>query len=190
MNVTTIGSTWKRTLRTLTFRNQGVRVITMASKIEHNSVVSVHYTGTFDDGKIFDSSEGKDPLTFLVGHGQMIPGFEQEMLGADVGEKRDFTLTPDRAYGERDEGAVQQIPRDQFPEDMEIEEGMMLGAQSHQGPIQFTIVSIEGDSVTADFNHQMAGRTLKFSVEVVSVRKASSVELADGMVHDPNGDHQ
>ena len=159
----------------------------MTTQIEQNSVVSVHYTGTFDDGKIFDSSEGKDPLTFLVGHGQMITGFEQEMLGADVGEKRDFTLTPDRAYGERDEGAVQQIPRDQFPEDMEIEEGMMLGAQSHQGPIQFTILSIDGDSVTADFNHQMAGRTLKFSVEVVSVRKASSVELADGVVRDPNG---
>ena len=71
----------------------------MASKIEQNSIVSVHYTGTFDDGKIFDSSEGKDPLTFLVGHGQMITGFEQEMLGAEVGEKRQFTLTPDRAYG-------------------------------------------------------------------------------------------
>ena len=162
----------------------------MASKIEQNSIVSVHYTGTFDDGKIFDSSEGKDPLTFLVGHGQMITGFEQEMLGAAVGEKRDFTLTPDRAYGDRDEGAVQQIPRDQFPEEMEIEEGMMLGAQSHQGPIQFTIVSIEGDSVTVDFNHQMAGKTLKFSVEVISVRKASSEELADGMVRGPNGDQQ
>ena len=73
---------------------------------------------------------------------------------------------------------------------MEIEEGMMLGAQSHQGPIQFTIVSIEGDSVTVDFNHQMAGKTLKFSVEVISVRKASSEELADGMVRDPNGSQQ
>ena len=86
----------------------------MASKIEHNSVVSVHYTGTFDDGKIFDSSEGKDPLTFLVGHGQMITGFEQEMLGAEVGEKRQFTLTPDRAYGERTEATIQQVPREQF----------------------------------------------------------------------------
>ena len=162
----------------------------MASKIEQNSIVSVHYTGTFPDGEVFDSSEGRGPLTYLVGHGQMIPGFEQEMLGAAVGEKRDFTLTPDRAYGDRDEGAVQQIPRDQFPEEMEIEEGMMLGAQSHQGPIQFTIVSIEGDSVTVDFNHQMAGKTLKFSVEVISVRKASSEELADGMVRDPNGSQQ
>lgn len=159
----------------------------MTDKIEQDTVASVHYTGTFPDGTIFDSSEGREPLTYLVGHGQMIPGFEQEMLGADVGERRDFTLTPDRAYGERDEGSVQQIPRDQFPKEMQIEEGMMLGAQSHQGPIQFTIVSIEGDSVTVDFNHQMAGKTLKFSVEVVDVRKASSEELAEGMVRVPDG---
>tara|TARA_Y100000768_G_scaffold85746_1_gene61389 strand:- start:547 stop:1035 length:489 start_codon:yes stop_codon:yes gene_type:complete len=162
----------------------------MIDKIEQDTVASVHYTGTFPDGEVFDSSEGRDPLTYLVGHGQMIPGFEQEMLGAGIGEMRDFTLTPERAYGERDEGAVQQIPREQFPEEMEIEEGMVLGAQSHQGPIQFTIVSIEGDSVTVDFNHQMAGKTLRFSVKVVSVRKASSEELADGMVHGPNGNQQ
>ena len=162
----------------------------MIDKIEQDTVASVHYTGTFPDGEVFDSSEGRDPLTYLVGHGQMIPGFEQEMLGAGIGEMRDFTLTPERAYGERDEGAVQQIPREQFPEEMEIEEGMVLGAQSHQGPIQFTIVSIKGDSVTVDFNHQMAGKTLRFSVKVVSVRKASSEELADGMVHGPNGNQQ
>ncbi len=162
----------------------------MANKIEQDTVACVHYTGTFPNGEVFDSSKGREPLTYLVGHGQMIPGFEQEMLGADVGEKRDFTLTPDRAYGERDEGAVQQIPRDQFPEEMEIEEGMILGAQSHQGPIQFTIVSIEGGSITVDFNHQMAGKTLKFSVEVVSVRKASSEELADGMIRALDGEQQ
>ena len=162
----------------------------MANKIEQDTVACVHYTGTFPNGEVFDSSKGREPLTYLVGHGQMIPGFEQEMLGADVGEKREFPLTPDRAYGERDEGAVQQIPRDQFPEEMEIEEGMILGAQSHQGPIQFTIVSIEGGSITVDFNHQMAGKTLKFSVEVVSVRKASSEELADGMIRALDGEQQ
>ena len=162
----------------------------MIDKIEQDTVASVHYTGTFPDGEVFDSSEGREPLTSLVGHGQMIPGFEQEMLGADIGERRDFTLTPERAYGERDEGAIQQIPRDQFPEEMEIEEGMILGAQSHQGPIQFTIVSIEGDSVTVDFNHQMAGKTLKFSVEVVNIRKATNEELANGMVMGPGGNQE
>ena len=162
----------------------------MAGKIVNDTVASVHYTGTFPDGEVFDSSEGRDPLTFLVGHGQMIPGFEQEMLGAEVGERRSFTLMPERAYGERDEEAVQQVPRDQFPEGMEIEEGMVLGAQSHQGPIQFSIVSVEGDSVMVDFNHQMAGKTLKFSVEVIGVRNASEEELAEGIVHGPDGSHQ
>ena len=73
----------------------------MTNKIEQNTIASVHYTGTFIDGEVFDSSEGRAPLSFEVGKGQMISGFEQEMLGAEIGEKREFTLTPDRAYGER-----------------------------------------------------------------------------------------
>ena len=144
----------------------------MASKVEVNKVVSVHYTGSYTDGEVFDTSEGREPLLFLVGHGQMISGFEQEMLGAEIGEKREFTLTPDRAYGERDEDAVQKVPRSQFPEEMAIEVGMVLGAQSEMGPIQFSVASVEDDSVTVDFNHQMAGKTLNFSVEVVDVRQA------------------
>ena len=117
--------------------------MSMTDKIEQNTLVSVHYTGTFTDGEVFDSSEGRDPLTFLVGHGQMIMGFEQEMLGAEVGEKRDFTLTPDRAYGERTDEAIQEVPRDQFPEGMAIEVGMVLGAQSEQGPVQFSVASVD-----------------------------------------------
>ena len=117
----------------------------MSETIEQDSVASVHYTGTFVDGEVFDTSEGRAPLSFLVGHGQMIPGFEQEILGAKVGEKREFTLTPDRAYGERDENAIQRIEKNQFPEGMELEVGMVVGAHSDQGPIQFTIKEIEGD---------------------------------------------
>ena len=122
--------------------------MSMTSKIEQNTIVSVHYTGTFTDGEVFDSSEGRDPLTFLVGHGQMITGFEQEMLGAEVGEKREFTLTPDRAYGERTDAAIQEVPRDQFPEGMAIEVGMVLGAQSEQGPVQFSVASVSYTHLT------------------------------------------
>ena len=161
----------------------------MTNKIEKDTVTSVHYTGTFADGGVFDSSEGREPLSFLVGHGQMIPGFEQEIMGAEVGEKREFTLTPDRAYGQRDESAIQQVPREQFPEGMEIEVGMVLGAQSEQGPIQFSVVSIDDGVVTVDFNHQMAGMTHKFSVEVVEVRAASEEEMAHGHAHGPGGHH-
>ena len=83
----------------------------MSYKVEVNKVVSVHYTGSYTDGEVFDTSEGRDPLLFLVGHGQMISGFEQEMLGAEIGEKREFTLTPEKAYGMRDEGAIQKVPK-------------------------------------------------------------------------------
>ena len=109
------------------------------------------------------------------------------MLGAKVGEKREFTLSPEDAYGERIEDAIQKIQRENFPENMELEVGMVVGAQSDQGPIQFTILEIDEEEVTADFNHQMAGRTLRFEVEVVDVRSASEEELAHGHVHGPGG---
>jgi len=159
----------------------------MSYKVEVNKVVSVHYTGSYTDGEVFDTSEGRDPLLFLVGHGQMISGFEQEMLGAEIGEKREFTLTPERAYGMRDEGAIQKVPKSQFPDDMQLAPGMVLGAQSDRGPVQFSVVSVDGDEVTVDFNHQMAGMTLRFSVEVVGIREATREELAHGHAHGPGG---
>ena len=131
----------------------------------------------------------KDPLAYQVGHQQMIPGFEEEMMGAAVGEKREFTLTPDRAYGERADNAIQQVPRDQFPQEMPLEVGVMMAAQTDQGPLPFTVTEISDDTVTIDFNHQMAGKTLRFSVEVVDVRAAEAEELAHGHVHGPGG-HQ
>ena len=94
-----------------------------------------------------------------------------------------------KRQGQRDESAIQQVPREQFPEGMEIEVGMVLGAQSEQGPIQFSVVSIDDGVVTVDFNHQMAGMTLKFSVEVVEVRAASEEEMAHGHAHGPGGHH-
>ena len=155
------------------------------TKIEENTVASVHYTGTLpDSGEVFDSSEGRDPLTFLVGHKQMIPGFEDEMLGAEVGERREFTLEPERAYGQRMEEAVQQIAKEQFG-DIEPQVGMML--MSDIGP--FTVTAVEENQVTVDFNHKLAGETLHFSVEVVEVRAATEEELAHGHAHGPGGHH-
>ena len=159
----------------------------MSYKVEVNKVVSVHYTGSYTDGEVFDTCEGRDPLLFLVGHGQMISGFEQEMLGAEIGEKREFTLSPEKAYGMRDEGAIQKVPKSQFPDDMQLAPGMVLGAQSDRGPVQFSVVSVDGDEVTVDFNHQMAGMTLRFSVEVVGIREATREEWAHGHAHGPGG---
>jgi FKBP-type peptidyl-prolyl cis-trans isomerase SlyD len=161
----------------------------MSDIVEQDTVTTVHYTGTFPDGEVFDSSEGGSPLAFLVGHGNMIAGFEKEMMGATAGEKREFTLTPDDAYGQRDEDAVQQMEKSQFPEGMELEVGMTLGAHSDQGPIQFSVSAIDGDLVTIDFNHQMAGKTLCFSVEVVEIRPATPDEVTHGHAHGPGGHH-
>ena len=165
------------------------------SIVEQDSVVSVNYTGTYSQtGEVFDSSEGRDPLTFLVGHKQMILGFEQEMLGATVGETRKFTLTPDEAYGHRDEAGIQDVQRSDFPDTVDVEQaleqGIPLGAYNEEGqPMQFRIVAIEGDIVKIDFNHPMAGETLNFSVDVVAIREATSEELEHGHVHGPGGHH-
>ncbi len=160
------------------------------SVVENGKVAFVTYTGKFPDtGEVFDTNVGGQPLPFLVGYRNMIDGFEQEMMGAVVGQTRSFTLTPERAYGHRDDSAFQDIPRDQFPSDMEIEPGMVMAAHSDQGPVQFTIAAVDGDTVRVDFNHQMAGKTLHFEVEVNSVRDASPEELAHGHVHGPGGHH-
>ncbi len=160
------------------------------SVVEQNSVVSVMYTGTFpDSGEVFDTNVNQPPLVFLVGHGNIIEGFEQEILGAAVGDVREFTLTPEMAYGHRDEAAVQPIPRSQFPEGMELEVGRVVGAQSDQGPVQFTVVEINDDIVIVDLNHQMAGYTLHFSVEIVEIREATSEELDHGHAHGPGHHH-
>jgi FKBP-type peptidyl-prolyl cis-trans isomerase SlyD len=157
----------------------------MTDTLAENTVASVHYTGKLpESGEIFDTSEGRDPLTFLVGHKQMIPGFEDEMMGAKVGERRTFTLEPERAYGPRMEDAVQQIEREQFG-DIDPEVGMML--MSDIGP--FTVTAVADDLVTVDFNHKLAGETLEFSVEVVEVRPATEEELAHGHAHGPGGHH-
>ena len=158
--------------------------------IVNGKVANVTYTGTYpDSGEIFDSNVESEPLPFLVGHRNMIEGFEQELLGASEGETRSFTLTPDRAYGFRDESAIQEIPRGQFPADVELNPGDVMAAHSDQGPIQFTIASIDGDTVSVDFNHLMAGKTLHFEVKVISIRDASAEELAHGHVHGPGGQH-
>jgi len=166
----------------------------MTAKVSKDMVASVHYTGTLpDSGEEFDSSMEREPLTFLVGHGQMIPGFEEEIMGAEIGEKREFTLTPERAYGARDEEAMIKIPRAQFAqleEASKLEVSMQLVAQMPHGPAPFTIVELDDEDVTADFNHALAGKSLTFNVEVVEVRQASEEEVQHGHVHPVPGQQQ
>ena len=153
------------------------------SKIENNKVARVHYTGTLPDtGEVFDSSEGREPLTFLVGHRQMIPGFERELMGKELGEKVEFTLSPEDAYGEHNPDAIQQVPLEMFG-GIKPEIGMTL--MSDMGP--FRVTEVGDELITVDFNHALAGKSLTFNVEVVELRDATEEEISHGHAHGPGG---
>ncbi|CUB05575.1 MAG: peptidylprolyl isomerase [Tepidiphilus sp.] len=132
--------------------------------------VQVHYTGKLDDGSVFDSSAGRDPLEFTVGAGQVIPGFEQAVEGMAVGQTKTVTIPSAEAYGERVAEAVLQVPREQLPPDLEPEVGQQLVMQSRDGrQIPIVVVEVTEDSITIDANHPLAGRDLTFEIELVSV---------------------
>ncbi len=140
--------------------------------VEKGDTVSVFYTGKFENGEVFDSNVGKEPFTFTVGAGQVIPGFEKAVIGMKVGQEKTVTITPDEGYGQRDERFVFQYPIDQFPEDIKknLKVGMTLYMNTEQGPIPVKVVAIEGATVTIDANHPLAGKTLIFDIKVVDIK--------------------
>lgn len=128
--------------------------------------VKVNYTGKLEDGTIFDTSEGSEPLQFTIGDGRMIPGFDQGVRGMAVGETKSITLTPDQAYGEHTDDRIIRVGKSAFPPDMQLTEGMQL--QSPTG-MPVTVLKIDADSVTIDANHPLAGKTLTFDVTLVEI---------------------
>ncbi len=139
--------------------------------IEAGNQISVHYTGTFEDGEIFDSSQGRDPLSFEVGAGQMIQGFDEAVVGMKNGESKRITLAPEEAYGPRNEELLIDIPNSNFPEDMKLEVGMMLQMSNQEGqPVPATVAEINEESVKMDVNHPMAGKTLNFEIEIIDIK--------------------
>ncbi|MFP4402029.1 MAG: peptidylprolyl isomerase [Candidatus Nanoarchaeia archaeon] len=160
------------------------------STVEKEKVVSLHYTGTFEDGSVFDSSEGKEPLQFIYGVGQIIPGLEEGIDGLKVGDKKKIEkISPKKAYGEKSDEAMQEVPRSQLPQDVEVEVGMQLAAQGPQGPIPVQVSDIKDETVVIDFNHPLAGKTLNFEVEIMDIRDATQSELEHGHVHGEDGSH-
>ncbi len=140
--------------------------------IETGHKVSVHYTGTFEDGEIFDSSKDRGPLDFEVGAGQMIKGFDAAVVGMKVGDAKQITLAPEDAYGPRNDEMMIDLPRTSFPEDMEITEGMQLQLTNPDGqPVPAMVAVIGEENVTMDVNHPMAGKTLTFDIEIVEVNE-------------------
>lgn len=154
-----------------------------------NKVVTIHYTLTNDEGKVLDSSEGHEPLAYIHGGGNIIPGLEKALTGRAVGDQFNISIPPEEGYGKRDEDLVQTVPKNAFQGVDEILPGMQFQAQTPDGIQLVTVVKVEGDEVTLDGNHPMADLTLNFSVEITSIRDASQEELDHGHVHGPGGHH-
>jgi FKBP-type peptidyl-prolyl cis-trans isomerase SlyD len=158
-------------------------------KIENNRVVQIHYTLRDDQGEILDSSVDHEPLPYIHGVGALIPGLEKELLGKETGDKFSVVISPSEGYGEYEEDQVFQVSAKDFDEGDELELGMQVQLEAENGPAVATITEIEGDEVTLDMNHPLAGVALYFEVEVIEVRGATKQELEHGHAHAP-GAHE
>lgn len=135
--------------------------------IEKGSKVKVHYTGKFEDNNIFDTSKDKEPLEFTVGEGQLIPGFEQGVVGLNAGDKKTVELEPEQAYGPVRNELINEVPMEKLPEG--VKEGQMLQAQTEQGAMNVMVTEVKEKTATVDANHPLAGKKLIFDLEVVEV---------------------
>jgi len=154
-------------------------------QVEKNKVVSIHYKLKDNEGNTLDSSEGREPLNYIHGNGNLIPGMEEGLDGKKTGDKLDLKISPDKGYGTRNDELVQDVPRSAFG-DQEVKPGMQFNTQDGH---TVTVTKVGLENVTVDGNHPLAGMDLNFDVEVVNVREATSEELDHGHVHGPGG-HQ
>lgn len=151
--------------------------------IADDVVVSLQYTLTIN-GEVVDSSDESEPLVFLQGYRNIIPGLEKELYGMKVGDSKSITVKPADGYGEVDADAFMDIPRDEFPSDIPLEMGLELEVRDEDGEIlPATVVEITPEKVRLDFNHPLAGETLQFDITVVELRAATAEELEHGHVH-------
>ena len=157
--------------------------------IAKDSVVSMHYTLKDDAGEVIDSSASGEPLTYMQGHGNIIPGLEKALEGKNTGDKVSVRVPAEEGYGEYSKDLVQQVPRRALKGISNIRVGMQLHAQTENGPRVVTVTHIQSDMVTIDGNHALAGKALNFDVEITEVRDATEEELSHGHVHGPGGHH-
>lgn len=154
-------------------------------QISKEKVVSIHYTLRDNSGNVLDSSEGSNPLLYIQGIGNLIPGMEEGLEGKIKGDKLDIKVSPEKGYGVRDEKLIQKVPRSAFG-GQEVKTGMQFQTDRSQ---VVTVTEVGLESITVDGNHPLAGVELNFAVEVMDVRNATSDELSHGHVHGPGGHH-
>ncbi|MBI2141479.1 peptidylprolyl isomerase [Candidatus Woesearchaeota archaeon] len=148
-------------------KGSGKEAISVVAK---GSKVSIEYTGTFEDGTVFDTTDGRAPIRFVTGNVEVIKGFDNAVLGMKKGEQKTIRITPQDGYGERDERLQQQVPRSVFPAEMKIDRNMGFSFRAPQGQmVHATITGVSGDTVTIDMNHPLAGKNLVFKLKVVDI---------------------
>lgn len=159
-------------------------------QIASDTVAAIDYKLTDNEGEVLDTSEGREPLSYLHGAGNLIPGLETALEGQTEGASLNVTVEPTEAYGERDENLVQQVPMAAFEGVEQVEAGMRFQATDEQGQGRVvTVTEVEGDQVTVDANHPLAGQPLNFEVSVVEVRAATDEEIEHGHVHTGEDGH-
>ncbi len=162
----------------------------MSLPVGKGRVVKFEYVLALESGDVVDSSEGQEPLAYLHGYGNIIPGLERQMEGMEVGEEREITVEPEEAYGQYIEGLDMWVPLKEFPPGLTPEVGMGLLVESPDGrQIPYFVTEIKDEMVRLDPNHPLAGQRLHFKVKVVEVREATAEELAHGHVHDGSHHH-
>jgi len=156
-------------------------------KISKDRVVSIDYTLKDVNGEVIDTSDGRAPLDYIHGSGSIIQGLENALEGKAVGDELTVTISPEEAYGLRDDSLAQSVDRKIFETEEDLQVGMQFQAPSEQGMMIVTVTEIKDDSVTVDTNHPLAGETLHFDVAVVDVRDATEEELGHGHAHGSGG---
>jgi len=149
----------------------------MMSQVKENNTVKVNYTGKLSDGQVFDSSEGKEPLEFTLGKGQLIPGFEKGLIDMKVKEKKTITIAKDEAYGEINKDLIQEVKKTELPQDMTPEVGMGLVSKTPDGQeMNLLVIEVKEESIIIDGNHPLAGKDLIFDLEVVEILETEIIK--------------
>jgi len=147
------------------------------SLVKENDTVKVHYTGKLADGQVFDSSEGKDPIEFTLGQGQLIPGFEKGLINMKLNEKKTINIPKDEAYGDSREDLIQEVQKSELPEEIKPEVGMGLVSKSQDGrEMNLVVAEVKEESIVVDGNHPLAGKDLVFDLEVVEIKETEVKE--------------
>jgi len=161
-----------------------------AAIISEGKVVQLAYVLKSDAGEVLDEADSSDPFVYLHGADQIVPGLEAALEGCKVGDKKSVKVEPEEGYGEEDPALVLKVNRSQFPKDVELEEGMQFESELADGSdVVFTVEAIDGEMVSVNGNHPLAGVNLNFDVEVLEIREATSDEIEHGHIHGEHGHH-